>query len=92
MLKPRLARCAVLEFGDREAPPVTDLSDDQYLIRCTELSKLLLKKKLVPHFVQVKMTNFMYVEYIFIKAACFRNMFPTSLATLMDSWPSESVS
>ena len=44
MLKPRLARCAVLEFGDRAAPPVTGLSDDQYLIRCTELSKLLLKK------------------------------------------------
>jgi hypothetical protein len=43
MLKPRLASCAVLELGDKEAPLATDLSDDQYLIRCTELSKLLQK-------------------------------------------------
>jgi hypothetical protein len=33
---------------------------------------------------------FIYAEYIFIKAACLRNMLPTAFATLKESCPSAS--
>jgi len=69
--KPRPTSCALLDDGERVCPEegAPGRSETHVLIRWTELSKLLCAKlsKLLKF--GDEMTHFMYVEYIFMKAA-----------------------
>ena len=92
IVRPRPASCAVLEDGDRELAKALGFSETQVLIRWSELSKLLREKCELVNQNKVDHAYLMYVEYIFMNAACDTKIFATGRATSNDKAPSASTS